>query len=186
MRTAIAPTPLTAAIARRRGTAVAALLAGDALVHAAWATGLTWPAETAKGLSYAVLNSDVPFTPPVLLPLCVLLSTAAAGVYAHSRRLGRSTRARRAARLVTAAVAGGLTVRALAGVTWIAGIGAEMDTPFYCLNLLLYTPLCAVFGYAAIRLAATPGGDTVPAPAPAPADNRSDSSPTRRAGAVGG
>lgn len=155
--------PLRAATARRFGTAVAALLAGDAVVHAIWATGLRWPADSAEGLSYAVLNADVPFTPRVLLPLCALLGTAAACVYAHAHHVG-GRRMRTAARLGTAAVAGGLTLRATVGAAWIAGVGAKMDTPFYWLNLGLYTPLCVGFGYAAVRLAATPGDPPSEAP----------------------
>ncbi|MGW0662754.1 DUF3995 domain-containing protein [Streptodolium elevatio] len=147
--------PLRASRARRFGSAVAALLAGDALVHAVWATGLTWPADSARGLSYAVLNADVPFTPKVLLPLCALLGTAAASVYVHSHRVG-GRRVRQAARLGTAAVAGGLALRASAGAVWITGVGGDMDVPFYWLNLVLYTPACVGFGYAAMRLAATP------------------------------
>ncbi|NUU22955.1 MAG: DUF3995 domain-containing protein [Streptomycetaceae bacterium] len=145
--------PLDAVAARRLGTAVAALLAADALVHAIWTTGVTWPAADRRGLSYGLLNADVPFTARVLLPLCALLTTAAAGVYAYAHTLGGPL-LRRASRLVTAAVAGGLTVRALAGVGWVAGIGSQTDTPFYWLNLLLYTPVCVGFGYAAARLAA--------------------------------
>ncbi|MDI2126508.1 DUF3995 domain-containing protein [Yinghuangia seranimata] len=148
---------------RRAGTAVAALLAADALLHAAWATGLTWPAGDATALSYAVLNADVPFTPRVLLPLCAVLTTAAAGVYAHAHELG-SPAARRGARLVTAAVATGLTVRATVGVGWALGVGVDTDSAFYRLNLLLYTPMCVGFGYAAARLAAAGRGVPLPGP----------------------
>lgn len=154
--------PWHASTARRAGTAVAALLAGDALVHAFWTTGATWPADSAKGLSHAVLNADVPFTPRVLLPLCALLTTAAACVYAHSHRVG-GRRIRAAARLGTAAVAGGLSLRAAVGAVWITGVGVDMEAPFYWLNLVLYTPMCVGFGYAAMRLATIPG-DPPPSP----------------------
>lgn len=143
------PRPLPADSARRLGAAVSALLAADAALHAFWATGVTWwPASDRRGLSYALLNADVPFTPTVLLPLCALLTTGAAGVWGHARGLGG-----RATRLTTAAVAAGLTVRALVGVVWATGIGSRVDTPFYWLNLLVYTPLCLTFGWAATRLA---------------------------------
>ncbi|MCF2531998.1 DUF3995 domain-containing protein [Yinghuangia soli] len=148
--------PLAAATARRLGTAVAALLTADAVLHAFWATGATWPAETTEGLSYGLLNADVPFTPPILLPLCAVLGTAALGVFAYSRSLGGPF-VRSAARLATAGVAAGMTVRALAGVGWAFGIGADSDTTFYWLNLALYTPVCVGFGYAAARLAAAGG-----------------------------
>ncbi|OPC78925.1 hypothetical protein B4N89_32940 [Embleya scabrispora] len=144
--------PATAASAtaarRRKGTAVAALLAGDALVHAFWATGATWPADSTEALSQGLLNADVPFTPRVLLPLWALLTTAAVGIYAHSRgRGGRLTA------LVTVAVATGLTVRAGAGVIWALGVGADPGSTFYRLNLAVYTPVCVVFGYTAARVA---------------------------------
>jgi hypothetical protein len=145
--------PLDAIYARRLGTAVAGLLAADAVVHAVWTTGVTWPAGDARALSFAVLNADVPFTPRVLLPLCALLVTAASGVYGYAV-VARRPLVRKAGRLMTAAVAAGLAVRALTGVAWACGVGSDVDTPFYWLNLLVYTPLCLGFGYAAARLAA--------------------------------
>ncbi|MGC0421204.1 DUF3995 domain-containing protein [Embleya sp. AB8] len=141
----------TTTVARRRaGIAVAALLAADGLAHAFWATGATWPATDTGALSRGLLNADVPFTPRVLLPLCALLTTAAVGVYAHSRgRGGRITA------LATAAVATGLAVRGTVGLVWALGIGADPGEPFYRLNLGLYTPICLGFGYVAARLAAS-------------------------------
>ncbi|MFE3202020.1 DUF3995 domain-containing protein [Embleya sp. NPDC059237] len=144
----VAAAASAAAARRRKGTAVAALLAGDALVHAFWATGATWPAGSTEALSQGLLNADVPFTPRVLLPLCTLLTTAAAGIYAHSRGRGG-----RLAALVSAAVATGLTVRAGAGVLWALGVGADPGSTFYRLNLAVYTPVCVGFGYAAARVA---------------------------------
>lgn len=47
------------------GTAV---LTVDALVHLDWTTGVIWPAADEGSLSRAVLGTDVPFTPPILLP----------------------------------------------------------------------------------------------------------------------
>ncbi|WP_331766860.1 DUF3995 domain-containing protein [Embleya sp. NBC_00896] len=133
---------------KRAGTAIAALLAADALAHAFWATGATWPADSTATLSQGLLNADVPFTPRVLLPLCALLTTAAVGVFAHSRgRGGRLTA------LVTGAVAAGFAVRGAVGVVWVLGIGADTGSTFYRLNLLVYTPICLGFGYAAARLA---------------------------------
>jgi hypothetical protein len=35
-------------------------------------------------------------------------------------------------------------IRAIAGVVWILGIDASTATPFYWLNLALYTPACLV------------------------------------------
>ncbi|MDP9868841.1 MULTISPECIES: DUF3995 domain-containing protein [Streptosporangium] len=123
-------TPRPAAIA-------AGILLADATVHAIWLTGLTWPASDTRTLSLAVLNAEVPFIPRVLVPLIVLLITAATAVLIRAR-----TRGGRAATLVTAAVATGASLRGLAGLVWAFGLGADPATPFYWLNLLLYTPLC--------------------------------------------
>jgi len=70
---------------RRLAVAVASVLALDAGLHLYWTTGATWPANDSRGLSMAVLNADVPFTPPVLLPLVALLLGAAGTVIARSR-----------------------------------------------------------------------------------------------------
>ncbi|MGW6708896.1 DUF3995 domain-containing protein [Streptomyces sp. NPDC054956] len=147
------PHPLDDRARRRAGLAVAALLAADGLVHLYWATGATWPAPDERALSLAVLGTEVSFGPPVVLPLAALTLTGAAAVLAHARRLGGPP-VRRAARLVTAAVAAGLAVRGLAGLGWAAGLlDSPADSPFRTLNLVLYTPACLVFGWAAARLA---------------------------------
>ncbi|MFD9304690.1 DUF3995 domain-containing protein [Streptomyces sp. NPDC060048] len=138
---------------RRTGTAVAALLAADATLHLYWATGATWPAPDERALSLAVLGSEVSFGPAVVLPLAAITLAGAAGVLAHTRRLGGAP-ARGAARLVTAAVAAGLAVRGLAGLGWAAGLlDSPPGSPFPTLNLALYTPACLGFGWAAARLA---------------------------------
>ncbi|GAA4977183.1 hypothetical protein GCM10023205_50720 [Yinghuangia aomiensis] len=144
--------PPTPAARRRAGAAVASLLVGDAVLHAVWATGVTWPADSTATLSQGLLNADVPFTPQVLLPLVAVLTTAATCVYAHAHAWG-GARIRALTHLVTGAVAVGLTVRAIAGVAWAFGIGADSGSTFYRLNLLVYTPVCIGFGYAAARLA---------------------------------
>ncbi|MDX3226261.1 DUF3995 domain-containing protein [Streptomyces sp. ME19-01-6] len=145
---------------RRSGQAVATLLAFDGLLHLYWTTGLTWPASDDRALSLAVLGSEVPFTPPVLLPLATLLFTAAAAVWGRARGRG-GRRAQRLLGLVTLAVAVGLLVRGLAGLVWACGVGDGAGPAFYWLNLLLYTPVCLSFGVAAARLA---GGGAVPLP----------------------
>ncbi|MFJ8012676.1 DUF3995 domain-containing protein [Streptomyces sp. NPDC096339] len=137
---------------RRYGSAVAGVLAFDGLVHLYWATGATWPAADARALSLAVLGMEAPFTPRVVVPLAALLLTGAGAVLAYSRGRGG-----RVARLVTGAVAGGLAVRGLAGVGWVAGLVAgPADGPFHTLNLLLYTPVCLGLAWAAARLYASP------------------------------
>jgi hypothetical protein len=137
---------------RRAGQAVAALLAVDGLAHLYWATGATWPAADARTLSLAVLGTEVPFTAPVVLPLAALLFTSAAAV------LGRATgrggpRTRRLLRFVTLAVAAGLLLRGTAGLAWALGLGDGAGPVFHRLNLLVYTPVCLLFGLAAARAA---------------------------------
>ncbi|CAM5536604.1 hypothetical protein SAVIM338S_04219 [Streptomyces avidinii] len=144
---------MTDATRRRTGRILAALLAADGLLHLYWATGATWPAPDERTLSLAVLGTEVSFGPPVVLPLAALTLTGAAAVLTHtSRRGNRPTRL--AARLVTAAVAAGLTVRGLAGLGWAVGLlDSPPDSPFHTLNLTLYTPACLAAAWAATRLA---------------------------------
>lgn len=140
--------PRTATATVNGARAVSALLAVLALVHVYWATGLTWPASDERGLSLAVLGSAVSFGPSVVLPLAALEGLAALAVLARLRRRGGRT-----ARLVTAAVAAGMLLRAAVGLVWIV-IGRDgSGAVFPWLNALLYTPLCLVFGWAALRAA---------------------------------
>ncbi|WP_405980176.1 DUF3995 domain-containing protein [Streptomyces sp. NBC_00158] len=134
---------------RRAAVAVAGLLGADGLVHLYWATGATWPAPDQRALSLAVLGLETSFGPPVVLPLAALTLTAGAAVLAHGYgRGGRLTRA------VTGAVAAGLGVRGLAGLGWAAGLlPSPPDSPFFALNLAVYTPVCLGFGWVAGRLA---------------------------------
>ncbi|HET6356403.1 DUF3995 domain-containing protein [Streptomyces sp.] len=135
---------------------VAAVLTTDGLLHLFWTTGSHWPADNTKALSYAVLGADVPFTPPVLLPLAALLFTAAGLVTARAR-LGRGHRWGRLLQAGTIAVACGTAVRGLAGLAWAGGLRAGLDeaagSTFYWLNLALYTPLCLALTAAALRVA---------------------------------
>lgn len=135
----------------RTGRALATLLTADALLHLYWATGATWPAADERALSLAVLGTETSFGPATVLPLAALLLTGATAVLAHAHgRGGRLTRA------VTGAVAAGLTVRGLAGLAWATGLlDSPPDSPFYALNLALYTPACLAFAWAAARLAVT-------------------------------
>jgi len=141
------PTDHTARTARRAAALIASVLSCDALLHLFWATGSTWPTHDVKSLSYAVLGADVPFTPPVLLPLATLLFTASGIVVAHAR----VPQPHVLLRLGTYAVLAGLSLRGLAGVYWV--FTKEPGTAFYWLNLCAYTPLCAVLAAAAVRVA---------------------------------
>ncbi|MER7000026.1 alpha/beta fold hydrolase [Streptomyces sp. NPDC000410] len=136
---------------RRAGRAVAGLLAVDGLAHVYWATGLTWPAPDQRALSLGVIGGVVSFAPHVVLPLALVLFSAAAAVLA--RAYGRGGRL---AGLVSFAVAAGLLVRGLIGVAWALGVGDGAGPVFYWLNLLLYTPLCLGFGWLAATRLVTP------------------------------
>ncbi|MFD0274760.1 DUF3995 domain-containing protein [Kitasatospora sp. NPDC127111] len=150
---------------RTAALAVATVLAADGLLHVYWATGSTWPAADASSLSWAVLNAEVPFTPPVVLPLAAVLFSGAALVLARGGLLDGVARRLPgvALRWGPRAVAGGLLARGLAGLVWAAGIGVDTGSAFYPLNLALYTPLCLA-GAAAARTVARAGR---PGPGPA-------------------
>ncbi len=136
--------------------AVASVLGLDALIHVYWLTGRVWPARNTRALSHAVLNADVPFTPRVLLPLVVVLTIGGAAVLARADLVHTGLPSWVLA-TAAGAVALGLLARGLAGVAWIAGIGAARDTPFYWLNLTTYTPVCLVLSVAAGIVALRPG-----------------------------
>ncbi|NUR89084.1 MAG: DUF3995 domain-containing protein [Nonomuraea sp.] len=116
----------------RPGLAVAAVLLLDALAHLYW---LVRPAADPRALSTAVLGFEAPFTPPVLIPLILLLAVAALSVAAATTGRGGLP-----ARLVTLAVGAGVLVRGELGLAWIFAYAS--GSPFFWLNLLLYTPLC--------------------------------------------
>jgi pimeloyl-ACP methyl ester carboxylesterase len=140
-----------AEVLRRRAAMVAAVLAVDGVLHVYWSTGLTWPAGDARSLSYAVLGGQAPFTPMVVLPLAVALFAGAATVYGCVRLRGRRWGPVLAAACLLVAV--GFLLRALAGLVWVAGVGIEMGSAFYWLNLFGYTPLCLAAGLAAVTVA---------------------------------
>ena len=126
---------------RTAAITVAAVLSADALLHVYWATGRTWPAPDAAQLSQLVLNADVPFTPPVVLPLATALLGAATAVLAQGGVV-RVPVPPVLPRWGTRAVAAGMLVRGLAGLVWATGVGVDLHSRFYLLNLALYTPLC--------------------------------------------
>lgn len=142
---------------RRLAAVVAGVLGADGLMHVYWATGATWPAHDSDALSQAVLGTDVPFTAVVLIPLATLLFTAAATVLLRTRA-APDRRLWWAVRAGTVAVAGGLLLRALAGVVWVFGVGTDTGSLFYWLNLLAYTPLCLGLGAAAVAVARSRDG----------------------------
>ncbi|MFG2822725.1 DUF3995 domain-containing protein [Kitasatospora sp. NPDC048365] len=130
---------------------LAAVLGADSAAHLYWTTGATWPAADVAGLSQAVLGADVPFTPPVLVPLATVLAGGAALVLAQGG-LVRLPGPAALPRWATRAVAAGLALRAAAGLVWATGIGTDTGSAFYALNVALYTPLCLAAAAAAWHL----------------------------------
>ena len=132
------------ALTRRAGRFVAVVLGADAVAHLYWLTGATWPFADTRALSMAVLGWPVPFTPPVLIPLAVLLSFAATAMWLAVER----PRWRWMAVLVTLAA----VVQVPPRVDWAFGLG-EVEPVFRWLNLGLYLPLCVLLALAAYRVA---------------------------------
>ncbi len=140
---------------QRAGILVAAVLAADGLAHLYWATGSTWPAPDPKTLSLAVLNINVSFGPQVTIPLACLLFSGALMVLARVHRLGKLGRLipDSLLQLGVLGISAGVLLRAGAGIIWVLGLGADPSTPFYWLNLLVYTPTCLLLFAAAVAAA---------------------------------
>jgi hypothetical protein len=139
---------------------VAGVLTADAAIHLYWATGATWPARTPGSLSRAVLNMDVPFTPPTLLPLVGVLLAGSGLLVARAGGRGGRTAA-----LGSGALGAGIALRGAAGLVWATGLGTDTATPFYWLNLLAYTPACLLL--APLALAVARGEEAAGAGSPA-------------------
>lgn len=140
---------------QQAGTLAAAVLAGDGACHMFWATGRAWPATTRAGLARGLLNVSGEMPTGALLFLSLLLLATAVLLLARAgllRSLGDRLPARflrSVAIVVTAAAA----VRGIAGLIWILGVGDDLGSPFYWLNLALYTPACCLLLTAGIMLA---------------------------------
>jgi hypothetical protein len=129
---------------KRAGLVVAGVLGVDCVMHTFWAsTGSSWPATTDKGLSRGLLNTDIAFTPGLLFPLAAILLATTLMVLMRAGLLRRFAAVPTwLPQLVTIGTGAAALVRGIAGVVWIAGIDASTATPFYWLNLALYTPAC--------------------------------------------
>ena len=131
----------------RAGAVVALILGADCAMHLFWATtGNSWPATSFRSLSRGLLNAGFPFTPRVLFPLAAILLAATLMVLTQAGLLGglSARLPARLPRLATIGIGAAVLIRAIAGVLWIAGIGSTTASPFYWLNLFLYTPACLV------------------------------------------
>ena len=142
-------------VKQRAGILVAAVLAADGLAHLYWATGSTWPAPDPKTLSLAVLNINVSFGPQVTIPLACLLFSGALMVLARVHRLGKFGRLIPDSflQLGVLGISARLLLRAGAGIVWVLGLGADPSTPFYKLNLIVYTPVCLLLFAATVAAA---------------------------------
>jgi hypothetical protein len=146
------------------GAVVASVLMLDGGLHTFWAvSGSPWPAHDHHALSAGLLGTQVPFTPPVLVPLAVTLFGGAVLVAARAGLLGAA--GRRVPRwlpyLATLAVTGGTAVRAVAGFGWL--VTADPASTFFRLNLAVYTPLCLLLAAAGLVLLRREHRDPVPA-----------------------
>lgn len=153
----------------RAGIVVAGVLGADCVLHIFWAsTGNSWPATTEKGLSRGLLNADFAFTPGVLFPLAAILLVATLMVLMRADLLRRFAAVPTwLPQLVTMGVGATVLIRAIAGAVWIIGIDASTATPFYWLNLFLYTPACLVmFTACVVVLRSPPPGAGVSAEGP--------------------
>ena len=142
----------------RAGIVVAGVLGADCALHIFWAsTGSSWPATTEKGLSRGLLNADFAFTPGVLFPLAAILLVATLMVLIRTGLLKRFTTVPRwLPQLVTIGIGAAVLIRAIAGAVWILGIDSSTATPFYWLNLFLYTPACLVMFTACVVILRSP------------------------------
>jgi hypothetical protein len=143
---------------KRAGIVVAAVLGVDCVMHIFWATtGSPWPATSGKSLSRGLLNADSAFRPGVLFPLAAILLVATLMVLMRAGVLRRFAAVPAwLPQLVTIGTGAAVLVRAIAGVVWIAGIDASTATPFYWLNLALYTPACLVMFAASVVVLRSP------------------------------
>lgn len=126
----------------------------DGLTHLYWAAGNIWPAPDARALSLAVLNVNIPFKPLNLIPLACLLFAGTLIMLMGEQRFGKIEQRIPDLwlRLGRLAIAAGLLLRGGAGIVWITGLGADMHTPFYWLNLIVYTPLCVLLFIAVVMV----------------------------------
>lgn len=141
------------------GSVIAAALALDGLLHAYWATGQIWPAQTKLSLVQAVLNSGNTraFRPAILVPLASLLVLGALTILARVHQLGTLGRLIPDAwlQLASIVIAIGLLLRGVAGIGWALGLAPARSKLFYRLNLLVYTPVCLVLFIAAVAVASS-------------------------------
>jgi Protein of unknown function (DUF3995) len=150
------PIPENAAgsLARTASLPTAAMLAGVAILHAAWARGSTWPYPDAATFVRSVIGSSNPAESPgpgASTSVAALLAISTLGVAARPR--ATRVKAVLASDLVTLVTAVVLAVRGTAGVLGSATGLFRTTTEFRRNDLRFYAPLC---------LSLALGGDTLP------------------------
>lgn len=126
-------------------------LVGVGALHAAWASGSSWPARSRRELADAVVGSDAA---PAPLPTAAVALAATAGGIVAAGALGDrpiavvGRRAAGLALLARAAVGGPVACRLL-------GLPEPSDR-FRELDARYYRPLCVVLGVAALLGARRP------------------------------
>jgi hypothetical protein len=128
------------------GTLVITALLALAGLHAAWALGWRWPGGDDAELARRVVGGDE--LPPDGLIWLVALALAAAAAILRARAHGSVSRA---VRVGAALVAAALLVRGAGGI--VIGVTGGPPDLFTRLDLAVYSPLCLLLGFGALRIA---------------------------------
>ena len=147
------PIPKGAAgsLARVASVTTAALLAGLAILHVAWARGSTWPYADKAGFVRSVIGSDNPARSPgasASLSVAGLLAISAVGVAARPRATRPATIL--ASDLITLVTAAVLALRGSGGLVGSATGLFATTAEFRRNDLQIYSPLCIVLALGAI------------------------------------
>jgi uncharacterized protein DUF3995 len=128
---------------RVAGAVVPAVLAALAALHAVWALGSPWPADSREELAEAVLSSSEGM-PPDWATWAVAAGLLGAAAVVR-RAAGPAPSAR--VRALALAVAGAFLVRAVA---YLPGdVAGGLETTYQQLDLAVYAPLCVLVGTGA-------------------------------------
>ncbi|MFF5212759.1 DUF3995 domain-containing protein [Streptosporangium sp. NPDC000396] len=141
-------------------TTAVTLLAVAAL-HAAWATGVSWPADDPVSFARSVVGvNGAEELPPaaataavaaLLLCAAVLLLVRADVLGARVRGLAAAKLPRRLVAVGCGAVAGVLLLRGAGGLAMhVTGWGGETPGEFLSRDLWIYSPLCVAMGLGAL------------------------------------
>lgn len=133
---------------RRSASLVATTgLGAAAVLHAAWATGSTWPAANHDELADLVVGRR-PFPSATLTWVVVGLLASAAGITAAASTTASH---RRWVRLGARGVGTALLARGIGGLVLSSNQIANSTAAYRHNDLRIYSPLCLVLGTAAIE-----------------------------------